>query len=75
MPDWHSFIDSGDSLTFVVSAGTDDGQYVEQPVTVSHSSFVSSLWSIHSIIFRVRSTNICLQVMCAVTISYDERDV
>ncbi len=43
MPDWHSFIDSGDSLTFVASSGADDGQYVEQPVTVSHSSFVSSL--------------------------------
>ena len=75
MPDWHSFINSGDGLTFVITIKADDEQYVEQPVTVSHSSFVSTLWSIHSIIFRVRSASIHLQVMCAVTISYDERDV
>lgn len=24
MPDWHSFIDSGNSLTFVVASGADD---------------------------------------------------
>lgn len=75
MPDWHSFTDSGDGLTFVITIKADDEQYVEQSGIVSHSSFVSSLWSIHSIIFRVRSTSIYLQVMCAVTISYDERDV
>lgn len=43
MPDWHSLIDSGDSLTFVIVSGADDGQYVEQPGIVSHRSLVLSL--------------------------------
>ncbi len=36
MPDWHSFINSGDGLTFVITIKADDEQYVEQSGIVSH---------------------------------------